>query len=446
MTRIPDQISVPAGQAIEELYNRITGEEDARVCKDIPEAACNDQPRNFFAYLGANLLGKVADEIASAKLVIPWIFGALGVPATFTGFLIPIREAGVLLPQLAVAAAVRRMAIRKGVWLAGALLSALSLFGMAAAAFTLDGISAGSAIVLMLVVFSLARGLCSVSAKDVLGKTVSKSRRGTLMGWSASLAGIAVLAIGLWLGTADLQGAGLEVFAGLLTAGGLLWILAAVLFAFIREQPGATEGGGNALAVALEQLRLTVDDGPFRRFVLARGLLLSVALAPPFYVLLAQQQSEAGLLGLGGLIIANGLAAGISAPFWGYVGDRSSRIVMAGASAGAGVLGLLTFAAATLDWRPAMSELGLAVIFLILNVMHGGVRLGRKVYLVDMATGENRAAYVAVSNTLIGVLMLAGGLIGLVGDWLGGAATVLILGLFSLAAAAYALTLPEVSE
>jgi len=27
---------------------------------------------------GAGLLGKVADEIASAKLVIPWPFGALG--------------------------------------------------------------------------------------------------------------------------------------------------------------------------------------------------------------------------------------------------------------------------------------------------------------------------------------------------------------------------------
>ena len=61
---------------LEDLYNRITGDEDARVCKDIPEAACNDQPRNFFAYLVANLLGKVADEIASARLVIPWMFGA----------------------------------------------------------------------------------------------------------------------------------------------------------------------------------------------------------------------------------------------------------------------------------------------------------------------------------------------------------------------------------
>jgi hypothetical protein len=431
---------------IEDLYNRITGDEDARVCKDIPDSACNDQPRNFFAYLLANFLNKVADEIASARLVIPWLFGLLGVPATFTGFLVPIREAGVLVPQLAVAAAVRHLPVRKGVWLLGAGLSALSLFGMAASAVMFEGASAGWAILFMLVIFSLSRGLCSVSAKDVLGKTVSKSRRGALMGWSASLSGIAVLGVGLWMGLADLEDAGLGFFAGLLIIAGILWILAAISFATIREEPGATEGGGNALAVAIEQLQLLRTDRPFRRFVLARGLLLAVALAPPFYVLIAQQQSQQGLLGLGALIIANGLATTLSAPFWGYLGDRSSRLVMALAATGAGLLGIFTWAALELRWDWATGELGLAVIFLVLNIMHGGVRLGRKVYLVDMATAENRAALVAVSNTVIGVFMLAGGLIGLIGEWLGAAGAVLILGFVSLVAAFYISRLPQVSE
>ena len=115
-------------------------------------------------------------------------------------------------------------------------------------------------------------------------------------------------------------------------------------------------------------------------------------------------------------------------------------------SAVAGLLGIFTFAAVESGWQWATGELGLAVIFLLLNVMHGGVRLGRKVYLVDMATGENRAAYVAVSNTVIGVLMLVGGLIGLIGDWLGAPATVLILGLLSLLAAFYIGRLPQVSD
>mgnify|MGYP000211066734 CR=1 FL=1 len=58
----------------------------------------------------------------------------------------------------------------------------------------------------------------------------------------------------------------------------------------------------------------------------------------------------------------------------------------------------------------------------------------------------DRAAYVAVSNTVIGVLMLAGGVVGLIGDWLGAAAVVLVLGLASLLAAGYILRLAEVSE
>jgi len=432
--------------SLENLYNRITGDEDARVCKDIPEEACNDQPRNYFSYLGANLLGKVADEIASAKLVIPWLFGMLGVPATFTGFLVPIREAGVLLPQLVVAAAVRHLPIRKGVWIWGAILSALSLFGMAWAALNLEGGSAGGTIIFMLIIFSLSRGICSVSAKDVLGKTVSKSRRGALMGWSASLSGIAVLVVGVWLSSVNFEDSGSIIFAILLATGGVLWIIAALFFSGIREQPGATEGGGNALKTAIQQLKLLIDEAPFRHFVIARTLLLSVALAPPFYVLVAQQQSQSGLLGLGSLIIANGVASSISAPFWGYMGDRSCKQVMMIASLGAGLLGVVTYLAVHFDWHWITSETGLAFIFLTLNVMHGGVRLGRKVYLVDMASHENRAAYVAVSNTVVGVMMLTGGLIGLFGDWFGAAATLLLLGIFSILAAFYIIKLPEVSD
>jgi MFS family permease len=266
------------------------------------------------------------------------------------------------------------------------------------------------------------------------------------MGWSASLAGIATLGVGLWLASLDPGQSGIRVFAALLAAGGVLWILASFAFAAIQEQPGATEGGGNALSVALAQLRLLSDDPPFRDYLIGRALLLAVALAPPFYVLVAQDESQGDLLGLGALIIANGLAASLSAPFWGRWGDRSSRRVMAAAAAGAGLLGVFTFVAVTRDWGWATGELGLAAIFLALNVMHGGVRLGRKVYLVDLATGENRAAYTAVSNTVIGVMMLAGGLVGLLADWLGAPATVLVLGLLSLVAAAYVRGLPEVSD
>ncbi|KUJ74175.1 MFS transporter [Thiomicrospira sp. XS5] len=430
---------------LDKAYDLINNEEDARVCKDIPDAACHHQPKNFFAYLIANFLGKIADELASAKLTLPWLLGALGTPAVFTGFLVPIREAGVLLPQLFVAAAVRHLPVRKGVWLLGAALSAIALAVMALTAGWVSGVAAGWAIIVSLVVFSLARGLCSVSAKDVLGKTISKGRRGNLMGISSGIAGVATLGVGVYIEFFS-QNPSSDLLAGLLWIGAILWAIAFVVFAQIEEQPGATEGGGNAFATAFKSFALLKTDRPFRQYVIGRALLLSTALAPPFYVLLAQQYSENDLSGLGMLIIASGIAGAISAPVWGKMGDRSSRLVMILASLAAGVLGIVLFALAESSSPWLSNPLVHAGFFLLLTVFHSGVRLGRKVYLVDLANADNRATYVALSNTVIGLTMLAGGAIGLLADILSIQVVILVLSVIAVLAAIWVVRLPEVSE
>jgi hypothetical protein len=63
-----------------------------------------------------------------------------------------------------------------------------------------------------------------------------------------------------------------------------------------------------------------------------------------------------------------------------------------------------------------------------------------------MANSDTRAAMVAVSNTVIGIAMLAGGLIGVLGDLYGAAAVILLLGVAAVGAGLYALSLREVSE
>ncbi len=427
----------------ESLYDLITGDEDARVCKDIPGSACDDQPHNFFAYLGANLLSKVADELASAKLVLPWLLASLGIPATFTGFVVPIREAGVLLRQLVVAAYIRRLAVRKWVWVLGAGLSSIALLAMAAVGISLDGAVAGVAIIAALVCYSLARGLCSVAAKDVVGKTVSKTRRGRLMGLASGIAGLFTLAIGLYV---EFFAGGLEsasAAAGLILLAALIWLPAMVLFSIIRETPGTTSGGGNALDVAIRSLSILRTDPVFCRYIVSRIWLLSVAVAALFYVLLARARLGGELAGLGMLIIAGAVAGSVSAPLWGWMGDRSSRLVIAVAAAVAGLLGVTTWLIA--DTPLLEHAVSHAVIFLVLNFAHSGVRLGRKIYLVDLATEQNRAALVAVSNTIIGVAMLVVGLVGVFADAVGIAELIFLLGVLSLIATAYAWRMPEVS-
>ncbi|HMR71404.1 MAG TPA: hypothetical protein PKA84_14350, partial [Rubrivivax sp.] len=82
--------------------------------------------------------------------------------------------------------------------------------------------------------------------------------------------------------------------------------------------------------------------------------------------------------------------------------------------------------------------------FVGLGVAHAGVRLGRKTYLVDMAEGDRRTDYVAVSNSAIGLaLLVAGGMGALASAW-SVPGTVALLGAAGLAGAALSLRWEEV--
>ena len=82
----------------------------------------------------------------------------------------------------------------------------------------------------------------------------------------------------------------------------------------------------------------------------------------------------------------------------------------------------------------------------ILMIAYQGVRLGRSTHLVDMATAETRAAYTALSNTIIGMVLILGGGFSLVASYAGLATVIAILGVMSALAAVSALGLEEVQS
>ena len=424
------------------LYDLATGDEDARVCRDIPDSACVHQPRNYFVHVLALVATKAGDLLMDVKTVLAWILSSLGAPALMIALLVPIRESLSLLPQLAVAGVMRRYRLRKWFWVAGSVVQGLAVLAMVPVVLAFEGAAAGALILALLVVFALARGVCSVSLKDVEGKTVSKTRRGSVSGYAASAAGLLSLLIGGWLQFTGPQTQSVSVFAWLLIAAGLLWLLAAGVYAQVLEPEGATEGGASALAEAWRSLRLLREDARLRHFLYVRTLLLSTALTAPFYVVLTRELTDSSIGALGLMIIATGLAALLSSAAWGRLADRSSRRVLVAAALTAGGCGLLAFAYAGLD--SGHSAAVFAGLFFVLGVAHSGVRIGRKTYLVDMADQSTRAAYVALSNTLIGIALLLASSVGLLAGVLGAAGLVLLLALFSLAAAAVAWRLPEV--
>lgn len=428
--------------AIDQLYSLIANEEDARVCKDIPEEACREVPRNFFLILASNVLTKLGDLLISPKTVLAWLMSAVGAPA-LVAWLVPIRESGSMVPQMVIAAWVRRKAVRKWFWTLGSFGQAVSVAAMAASVWFLEGYAAGGGIVAALIVFSLARGFCSVSMKDVQGKCIPKTRRGRLSGLATTIGGTATVvmtALLFW----DRGDPTLAFYTALLLLAAVLWVIAGFLFANIEEYAGETGGGANAMTEAIQSLSLLRDDAPFRHFVITRALLLCSALASPYFVVLAQRESDIGWM-LGVFLLASSLASSLSASFWGWAADTSSRRVMIRGAAMASFVCLAVGVTALVAGTDIGSVWFYPVAFFALSIAHAGVRLGRKTYLVDMAGGNKRTDYTAVSNTVIGVLLLVtGGLTAAISVF-SEVAVILVLGLMGLAGMFSAIRLKEVT-
>lgn len=370
---------------------------------------------------------KLGDALASPKTLLPWMAASIGVPAWMIGLLVPIRESGSLVPQLAIAGFIRKLAVRKWVWVLGSLVQAGAVLGLLGVSATLTGAIAGYAIIGCLVVFSLARGFCSVASKDVLGKTVPKSRRGQLNGWSSSAAGLITVGIAATLLIAGGRGSLGEFYNQLLLGAALLWLLAALVYSGIVEYRGETDGGASGLVEALAKLSILSTDADFRSFIIARSLLMCSALSAPFYVLLAQQSLGTAPSLLAMFLLAAGLASLLSGPVWGRFADVSSRRVMALAAALTSASGLLLVALYWLAPAALDSLWVIPAMYFLLSVAHAGVRVGRKTYVVDLASGNRRTDYVAVGNTLIGILLLVAGSVGALSAVIGTAGVIAVL-------------------
>jgi MFS family permease len=370
---------------------------------------------------------KLAEKLAGPDLVLPWLLGAIGAPSGIAAMLMPANQAGTLLPQLLVSGWIRTCSRRKWVWVAAGAVQAVCLMAMVVAALVLAPAVAGWSIVGLLLAFSIASGCGSVAFQDVTPKTVPEGARGRMLSNRSAIGGAFALATGVWLSVGVKGTEALAPLLILVGAAALLWTAAAILFAAIPEARSEPGEGRNPVEEIRRGLVLLRDVGGFRRFLAARAALLSIEMATPIYVLYAQSHAGSTLDDLGLYMVATGLAAVLSSPFWGAFSDASARQVMTLSA----LLGCVA-AAAALTLPPLLPDAALhwafAGVFLILGVAVSGVRLGRKTYLADGAPADERPLYVAFSNTAAGIVAVAFMGLGIVAEATDVATTVLMLG------------------
>ena len=402
----------------------------------------NDQreERNARRFIWSNGLQNIGDQLVAPKTVLPWLFGAAGVPAVLTSFLVPIRESGSMLPQAFLSPWVTSKRSRKRVWLIGSWGQAIAAGLIALSALLLDGTPLGAAILLLLAAHALFRSLCSLAGKDVQGRTISKGRRGGITGRATALAGAFTLAIGLLL-TFLPNNLPQWTIAALLAVGALTWALASLVFSGIEEPEAEPESkDGQSMK---EMWALVKGNRDLQKFLVVRSLMLVTALSTPFIVVMAGNEG-ADLTGLGAFIIASGGASLLGGRVSGKLSDRSSKSTMAWA---AGVASTV-IVALVLSARLAPAGVNVWVMplgFFLVNLAHTAVRVSRKTYLVDMADGDKRTMITGASNTVMGVVLLVVGAVSSAIAVLGPQAALIFLAVVGYAGVIGARNLKEVS-
>ncbi len=404
----------------------------------------SQESANARRFVWSNGLQGVGNQLLSGKTVLPWLFSAAGVPGFFTGLLVPLRESGSMLPQAALTPWVVSHPARKRLWVLGSVGQGVCAAIIAAAAVLVRGPLLGLIVCLALAVLAVLRALCSLTGKDVQGRTISKGRRGVVTGRATQLGGAVTLITGGVLAVlGELPRWGLAL---LLAIGAATWFLAAAVFRNIEEPvPESSGQKGINRSWWKDTWQLYTQDARFRGFVNVRALLLVSALSTSFIVVLSQNIGSQALSGLGGFVLASGLASLVGGRVSGVLSDKSSRLVMSWAAGAAAIILLAIVACAA--WAPtAVSMWALPLGFFLVNLAHAAIRVARKTYVVDMAGEDKRTRYVGAANTMMGVILLVVGGISAVIALAGPSAAILFLACIGLIGAWRARALPEVSH
>jgi MFS family permease len=357
---------------------------------------------------------KLADVLASTKTTLPWLVNALGLPGWVISVLVPIRESGALLPQWWLKQRASIYSNRVQVWRAGMLGQLLGIGALGAVtAFAQDSSSASSiaglVLIIGLILASCSRALSSLAIKDIQGIVVEENHRGKLVGTASSISG-----------ALSLIGAGLVYFGGQSASAGtalvlLLAALGALTASYLAAQTLSASYDDSKKTNNSNKLNLrqTLAQNPdLRTLIINRSLLAHSALLTPFLVAVMANQWQQ--LHLAFLIGASAIATFLSSYFWGLLADISARNTLMIAA------GICLASVAPFLLLPQASLVTELALFTALQLGHAGIRTGRKTYAVDIAEDEQRTAYVASANTIIGLVLLClGGFYALLYQWFG---------------------------
>ncbi len=398
-----------------------------------PPRAAEEVPhlrRNFFLGVANGALFNFAESLMSIDTVLPWFVERLGGSNFLIGLVGPLRDGSWFLPQLFVSHQLQRESRKMPIYRRMALVRIIAWLTWTVAALAF--VQSYSALLLIFFVAyaisSLASGFSGLSFMDIVAKTIPARMRGSYFGgrlfFGSLLSLLASALVGLMV--SDTNPLPFPTNVGVLFA--VSWIAATaglLAFASVREPDGEPRDELDTLSSHVRRAaRLPRNNNNLRYFLIARITLFLAYIAAPFYSVYSINvlHAPASILGVYvGVRTAVSLAIN---PAWSRLSDRrGNRIVMQWAAAcGVLMIAWALFApmiARGLPIDSSVMEYLFVPVFALMGLYETGIGIGAINMLLEIAPGHDRAIYVGLTNTILGIAYLSTIVSGLLVDWLG---------------------------
>jgi hypothetical protein len=391
--------------------------------------------RNYSLSILSGLFTRLAMNVTHPSLVLSVFVRTLGGSNTLIGLLPAIRFGGWLLPQFLMASWIQPQPRKVPIAVALEAVRVL-VYGALAALTCVLGLSYPRLLLLLFFAsFTFSRlttGTGALARMDAIGKVVPPPRRASFFAIRSFWGGLLVFGAGFlvrhMLDPAHGQPFPLN-FALLFGFSCGCFILAALFFSQVKEEPDAIRQPRHSLRVQLIRTPALLDRDPaFQRYLMVRILLDMTRLAEPFYAVFALDILGAPASMVGFYLSAMTLASVLSNLLWQRVGQVRGTLFMLKA---ASLLTALTpLLAAVLPWlmrSVAFTVEGHGVlpaylfttVFVLAGSGESGRSIGLQSLLLDIAPEEERASYIGLANTMLGFVSLLPILSGAVVDRVG---------------------------
>jgi hypothetical protein len=414
----------------------------AAIVRDAAEVDAQAAPhlgRNFTLGVLNGSLYSLAETLTDPTLVLTWFLSRLSASNVLIGLVVPLRDVGWFLPQLFIAHSLARLPKKMPAYSSAALVRALAWAAMTLVVLTLREPSILiAAFFIPYVINSFAGGWAGLPFMDIVAKTIPAERRGSFFGARLFVSGALGIAASLVVRYALSEKLGRTFPANvgqLLAIGALFAVVALLSFTFVIEPPGEVVQSVSLSAHLGRAAKLPQRDNNFRLFLITRVSLMLAQMATPFFAVYASRELGAGPDMVAVYLAANTAASLLSNLAWSRIsGWRGNRAVIR-LAAGVGLaMALLAWLSAPIDRALALTSVApwlFALVFAMVGAFQSGTSVGGMSLLLDLAPPSDRALYVGLANSVLGVALLSTSAGGLVVDWLG------YRGLFLLAAGCY---------